>query len=648
MSNPRSTLSAVSTDPVSSLQLFVVVCFVAMFSYLAASIGGVLVMRPEMMWPVWPGCAFLVAVLLLTRHKHWPVLLIAGLAGFGLYDLQEALPIRGILILLVADSIEILVAALGISYMFGGAPRLRSVKALAKYSLFAVILAPVSVASIATSAFEQDSWWVGFFTESLALLTLTPAILSWVDIALTRPRKPGLHHLEVLSTFLGLGIVSYFTFVVSGSGRPALLYSLVPLLLWATVRLGIAGASTSMVLVGFVAIWGSVHRLGPFTGNTPLHDVLSLQLFLLVAGTSFMLLAVVVEDHKAAEQALAESEERLRLAAKVGRMFAYSWNAATDVVERSGDSADILGVNPDEVATGAGISAMVHPDDKDMLEGALAKLTVENPVLQITYRIVRPNGVVAYLRRNSRAYFDGNGNLKRIVGMVADVTERRRAKEALAGMTRKLVEAQEQERARIGRELHDDITQRLAMLSIELQRLQADPSEIQGRVQELRRQTDEIANDVQALSHELHASKLEYLGVVAGIRSWCREFGERERVEINFNNDVVSRVPTEIGLTLFRISQEALHNAAKHSGVKQIDVQLSEHPNEILLTISDAGKGFDIEAAKQGRGLGLASMEERVRLVNGTIAIDSKPMGGTTIHVRVPFESERQSRRKAV
>jgi signal transduction histidine kinase len=131
------------------------------------------------------------------------------------------------------------------------------------------------------------------------------------------------------------------------------------------------------------------------------------------------------------------------------------------------------------------------------------------------------------------------------------------------------------------------------------------------------------------------------------MRSWCREFGERQGMEINFTTDVASRIPSEIGLTLFRISQEALHNAIKHSGVKRIEVQLSEHSNEIHLTISDAGKGFDTEAVKEGRGLGLASMEERVRLVKGTIAIESKPMGGTTIHVRVPFEVGHEPQRAA-
>jgi signal transduction histidine kinase len=219
--------------------------------------------------------------------------------------------------------------------------------------------------------------------------------------------------------------------------------------------------------------------------------------------------------------------------------------------------------------------------------------------------------------------------------------------DALSTLSRRLIEAQEQERARIGRELHDDINQRLAMLSLELEQLQANPVEVGNRLQELRKQTTEISNDVQALSHELHSSKLEYLGVVAGIKSWCREFGERQGMEVEFKSDVVSVLPLDVGVCLFRVLQEALHNVVKYSGTKRVEVELAEQSNEVHLMVRDSGKGFDIEAAKQGRGLGLTSMQERVRLMSGTISIESKPMGGTTIHVRVPVELGHESQRAA-
>src|ERR1700756_4670955 len=214
-------------------------------------------------------------------------------------------------------------------------------------------------------------------------------------------------------------------------------------------------------------------------------------------------------------------------------------------------------------------------------------------------------------------------------------------------MTRKLIEAQEQERTRIGRELHDDINQRLAMLAVELDQLQENPSESQSLVPELRKQVAEISNDVQALSHDLHSSKLEYLGVVAGIKSWCREFGARQKLEIDFKSEVSTAVPLDVGICLFRVLQEALHNALKHSGVKRIEVQLREVPNEIHLTVTDLGRGFEVEGALQGQGLGLTSMQERVRLLKGSIEIQSKPMGGTTVYVRIPLGSEQNAKQAA-
>jgi signal transduction histidine kinase len=217
--------------------------------------------------------------------------------------------------------------------------------------------------------------------------------------------------------------------------------------------------------------------------------------------------------------------------------------------------------------------------------------------------------------------------------------------EALSVMSRKLIESQEQERARIGRELHDDISQRLAMLAIDLEQFGNDPSTFQNSRQEVRQKLDQILQDVQALSHELHSSKLEYLGVVAGMQSWCREFGERQKLEIDFRSDVASTLSFEVGLSLFRVLQEALHNAVKHSGVKRVEVQLAEHSDEVHLIVSDSGRGFDVEAARQGIGLGLTSMQERARLVNGWVTVESKPMQGTTVHICVPFKTENLSRR---
>jgi signal transduction histidine kinase len=230
-----------------------------------------------------------------------------------------------------------------------------------------------------------------------------------------------------------------------------------------------------------------------------------------------------------------------------------------------------------------------------------------------------------------------------VFAFVEGITKRKLAEEALSGVTRRLIETQEQERARIGRDLHDDIGQRLALLAVELQQIkQAPPDsavEVSRRMDELWKQAAEISNDVQALSHELRSAKLEYLGLVAAMRIFCEEFAERQRMEIEFkSHDLPSPWPTsEISLSLFRVLQEALHNASKHSGVRHFKVELWGTPGEVHLTVRDSGAGFDLEAALKGRGTGLISMKERLKLVNGELSVESRPERGTTIRARVPI-----------
>jgi signal transduction histidine kinase len=219
--------------------------------------------------------------------------------------------------------------------------------------------------------------------------------------------------------------------------------------------------------------------------------------------------------------------------------------------------------------------------------------------------------------------------------------------EEISGMSRKLIESQEQERVRIGRELHDDIGQRLSLLAVELEQVQQNSlilPDVRSRMGELQQQTSDIARDIQSLSHELHSAKLQYLGIAVAMRSFCEEFGEQQKVEIDFqSHDLPSPVSPDISLCLYRVLQEALHNSAKHSGVRHLEVQLRGTSDQIYLTVRDSGVGFDSEAAKESRGLGLISMQERVKLVNGTLSIESQPQRGTTIHACVPLSSESDS-----
>jgi PAS domain S-box-containing protein len=347
------------------------------------------------------------------------------------------------------------------------------------------------------------------------------------------------------------------------------------------------------------------------------------------------------------------ANERFRLAAQAGKMYAYEWDVATDLVKHSAEHANVLGfIDPGKQLTRQRLLDRVHPDDRGLFVNSVRELVPENPITRISYRVVRPDGAEVWLERRARAFFGPDGKMLRMVGMTADITERKRAEEALASMSQKLIEAGEQERARIARELHDNTNQHLAMLVMEIEQLRHDlPQpmvELHGRMDELRKHTLEISDDVRALAHELHPPALEYLGLVGAAKGFCQEFGEHEKAEIDFETrDVPSALPPDISLCLFRVLQEALHNSAKHSGVRHFEVELWGTEEEVHLTISDSGVGFHPEAAREGRGLGLTSMQERARLLKGTFSIESKPRLGTTIHVRLPLGAGVDSLRTA-
>ena len=193
---------------------------------------------------------------------------------------------------------------------------------------------------------------------------------------------------------------------------------------------------------------------------------------------------------------------------------------------------------PRHRVTGQQMLARIHLDDRARVLAALRALTPDRPQLLVSYRLVRPDGSLLWVERSSRAYFDDAGNLVRIVGMVADITQRKQAEEVLSSVSGRLLQAQEAERARIARDLHDDIGQRLALLLLgfdEFQRSSSDQaSERRGHLDALRRQTGEIAADIQALAHELHSSKVQLLGVVDAMRAFCSESSVRQKVEVDF------------------------------------------------------------------------------------------------------------------
>ena len=227
-----------------------------------------------------------------------------------------------------------------------------------------------------------------------------------------------------------------------------------------------------------------------------------------------------------------------------------------------------------------------------------------------------------------------------------DVTDLKLASLALSGLSRRLMQSHEVERAWIAKELNDDLSQRMMGITIQLHSLSkascVGVDEMRARVEELCVQFGDLAGEIHAISDQWY-SRLELLGFAASARSFCEDLSARHDVTIDFRHEgVPDDLPDDVALALFRVMQEALGNAVRHAAVCRVSVSLGGSRDEIHLDVTDEGVGFDPEAARRSQGLGLIGMRERLSLVDGECLIASRPGAGTRIRARVPLRrSER-------
>lgn len=342
-----------------------------------------------------------------------------------------------------------------------------------------------------------------------------------------------------------------------------------------------------------------------------------------------------------AEASVRESEERFRLVANTAPVMI--WMAGTDkLCDYVNQPFLTFTGRSSEEELGNGWVTGIFSEDAKMCHEAFIRAFDRREPFEMEFRLRRHDGEYRWVFNLGVPRFNIDGSFAGYIGSCIDVTERKLAEEALSSVSRKLIEAHEEERTWIARELHDDINQRLALLAVNLDVLKgeipATASDSRLRLADVKQQAKELGIDVQALSHRLHSSKLEYLGLTAAAATFCREFSERKGVPIEFHSENIPKsLPEEISLCLFRVLQEGLQNAAKHSGSQECKVSITLASDEVHLTVSDSGCGFDMEEALKTPGIGITSMKERLKIVNGELRIDSQMNGGTVVHARVPL-----------
>jgi PAS domain S-box-containing protein len=615
--------------------------------YLGAKLGIALKLPPRPVSVMWPPNSILLAALLLAPVRHWWFLLACALPAHLLAQMQGKTPVPMMLCWALSNATEALIGAGLIRWMVRGRFQLNGLKNVVLFLVCGAFLGPF-LSSFLDSAFVRlndfgtgaywEIWKIRFFSNVLASVTVAPMIVLWARADFGNVRKANWKR-WVEGILLGIALlgVAYLVFRkhrTGISGDPAFIYAPLPFLLWAAVRFGATGAISAIFATALISISGAAHGLGPFVTRSHETNVLSLQIFLSVSSVLLLLLCAVMSDLKQARERLARafgSSPDAMLIMRKSDGHILEWN----------ERAEKLFAYLRRDAVGRTVAELnIYLDEADYRR-LLADTSSGSSVHDLEVLFRNRNGEIR--RTLLSADTDEIDGASCLILSLHDVTERRRLEEETRQLSSRLVNAKEEERKRIARELHDDLTQRLALLAVEVDLLneEAKRSEVpdSDRLEAIGSQLRELTSDVDLFSHHLHPAQLEQRGLIAAARAYCLEIETRWSIPVRFRErgNMPSDLDPAVVLCLYRVLQEALQNAARHSDTFEIHVQLKGEKDQLRLVVIDKGKGFNVESPRDGTGLGLVSMCERVKQLYGSIDIQSKPGEGTRVEVTVPL-----------
>ena len=342
-----------------------------------------------------------------------------------------------------------------------------------------------------------------------------------------------------------------------------------------------------------------------------------------------------------AHDRLRTSEEGMSLAAIAAKLRFWVWDIPRDEVRASesdwssGNWHSAHPVHFDQFID------VVHPDDRASLRQAVRGALEGDGQYETEYRVMSPDSTVRWIAARGRIEFDQNGKPRQLRAISIDITERRRAEDEARDLNGRLITAHEDERARLAHALHDDVTQRLALLAIDAgQKEKGLGDTIAGQaMHSIRHELVQLSEDLHALSYALHPAILRDLGLIEALKAECARFGAVEGIRTSFRaTDDIDEPTRALSLCLYRVAQEALRNVARHSSASSVEVELRAVTGDLELAVQDNGVGFDPTRKQARPSLGLAGMRQRLALVDGELLIDSAPGGGTTIVARTPLK----------
>lgn len=587
--------------------------------------------------PFWFPDAVLLCGLLLSGRRHWWVVLAAACVIRLSVWPPLGTPVWFVLASITNDCLKGCLAAWLLERALGRPMRLYTPRQLLIFFAVAGVIVPALSAFAAAplryamgNAF-WPSWSRWFLGDALSQTVVLPPLFYWCTL---RDEAEHIRWRELLVLVAGLGLVLYYAFVTPPAGHGLSLgYAPLPFLMWAATRLRPFGTANAIALVAIVTMVSAVNGTGLFTGNA-VSRVLVIQLFLLLIAVCFLLLSTLVSENEA-------SEQRFHLVTDT--VPALIWMSQEDGTPTFFNNVwvDFTGCTLASLRA-HGWTETFHPDDRAHYQEVMAAAVCARADFTAEFRLRQHDGVYRWIASRGTVRRERGGAFAGHICSGIDITERKEAERLGEQLSHYLIATQEQERSRVARELHDDIGQSMALLGVELHRLQqilddASPP-AQRQLETIVEQSASIASGLHAISHQLHPSTLYVLGLCVSLKSLCQSFSQQRHLRVRMTHrDVPAVIANDVSLTLYRITQEALRNVARHSGASEATVELTGDMHRLELRIADAGHGFDLQKVRRQRGLGLVSMRERLRAIGGELTIHSAPQRGTEILVRVPM-----------
>ena len=399
-------------------------------------------------------------------------------------------------------------------------------------------------------------------------------------------------------------------------------------------------SALAMMAVVTIPLVGVYELLRP---NEP-HNPRWIRLLVVLISIVFLAIVAFIQDNLSNRELASDvslANDRLRLALESENSVVWDWDVSAGQDFWLGELQTMFGIqSTPALGRIEDFRRYLHPEDREQVRKAIGHAVETRTPYAGEFRMLWPDGTVRFAAATAKCWYSSNGLPQRMLGITIDISERKRAERELRELSGRLIAAQEEERSRIARELHDDLSQRLALLAIEIQALHNSYTANEPAGESLAsvwHRVNQISEDIHSLSHRLHPAILDRVGLVPALRSLCRELQTQTGIKLVFTcRNVPDAIPKHISVCLFRIVQEAVGNVIKHSGAEEADIELSGNGGHIRLRVVDLGLGFEQDSDHR-TGLGLVSMRERVRLVGGELSLRSHVSEGTAVQVDIPL-----------